>query len=118
MQRQNLSRFLELYDQVKEICPYLNAPLNVKGTNCTIFAPNNSAFDAVDVAILTNEEICRLLRNHVVRKRLDAAHLIYTQRIISVAFREMYANTVLYYAPVDDTREATTKVCCALYFFV
>lgn len=120
MQRQNLTRFLELYDQVKEMCSYLNTPLNVKGAICTIFAPNNSAFDAIDIDSLTNEQICQLLRNHVVNKRLDGVDLTHSQRIVSMAFNTLYANTVLYYAPVDEIlmTEATTRVCCTLHCFV
>ena len=116
--RQGLDTFYRLYKSVKWLCRQV-IPLRQRGARITVFAPNDSAFESIELENLTNSAICQLLSNHIVFERVDATHLLSSRRLQATTGLRLSANTVQYYFPLMDAvgRQVIRKVATVDHYY-
>ncbi len=111
MSIQGLDTFLSLYRTAKPVCPLLRL-LKIDGAPYTVFAPNDSAFEAISdqLETLTPADVCRLLLRHIVSGSLDSSQLLNGMRLTSFAGTRLFVAAVQHYIPVDENREIVENV--------
>ncbi len=111
--RQGLDSFLSLYRRAKPVCPALRL-LKIEGAAYTVFAPDDSAFDAISDQLesLTSLEVCSLLLGHIVSRSFEANQLFNGMRLTSLAGTGLFVTRVQHFTPVDENRELVQQVMC------
>ena len=123
MRTQGLDSFLDLFATAKSVCPLLRV-LKLEGAEFTVFAPNDSAFDAISDQLdsLNRGEICDLLLNHIVIGSLDADYLKNGKKLQTLGGTTLYVTIVQYYEQVDDQRQILRMVmvcvCVCVYMHI